>query len=150
MKIYLVRHGDYDPNSPEKKLSEQGQRDIHKVGQVLRQANITVNEIWHSGKARAQQTAEILAEQINPQAKLVVQEFLNPDDSIAKFLSEFADRTDDLMVVSHLPFLEKLSSALLTGNEDNGTINFQQGAVLSLEKIANGWQVNWMVIPELI
>lgn len=150
MKIYLVRHGDYDPNSPEKKLSEQGQRDIHKVGQVLKQAGIFVDQIWHSSKARSEQTAKLLAEQINPNAQLSAKDFLNPEDEIVTMQKELSSNTGDLMVVGHLPFLAKLASALIAGDENTTTVDFQTGSVLLLEKAPNGWLIDWMVIPALI
>ncbi len=57
---------------------------------------------------------------------------------------------DDLMIVGHLPFLSQLASELLCGQADEEILAFRQGGVVALEHLDNGWQVVWVVTPDLI
>ena len=63
MMLYLVRHGDAvgaDVN-PTRPLSEEGREEVLKVAHHLKKNRIEVDHIWHSGKVRAIETAEIIA-----------------------------------------------------------------------------------------
>ena len=69
MKLYLVRHAEPKPEQedPLRPLSEKGWEDIRCVGAfVAERLDIRVKIIIHSGKLRAQQTAEVLREHLNP------------------------------------------------------------------------------------
>jgi len=64
---------------------------------------------------------------------------------------ELAPNGRDVMIVGHLPFVSKLASLLLTGDESADTIAFQKGGIVCLERSAEDkWHVNWMVTPELL
>ena len=57
---------------------------------------------------------------------------------------------DDVMIVGHMPFIGKLASALIAGDESADIIAFQQGGVVCLERDEdNIWRVKWMIIKEL-
>ena len=110
MKLYLVRHGEAvsERINPERPLSPVGRKDVAKVAQFLKRAKLKVNEFYHSPLKRAQETAEIICNAIQPQGHLVSKDYLSPDDDIDKMISELSKRKEDLMIVSHLPFLLKL------------------------------------------
>ncbi len=66
MRIYLVQHGeavakDVDPERP---LSEQGHNDVEKIATFLGNTQLGMERILHSGKLRAEQTAEIFADKL--------------------------------------------------------------------------------------
>ena len=56
------------------------------------------------------------------------------------------------MIVGHLPFLERLTSLLLTGCGSAGDmIAFKQGGIVALDAgEENKWQIEWMITPGLI
>jgi hypothetical protein len=55
------------------------------------------------------------------------------------------------MLVGHLPFLEKLTSLLLCGNEKTRLVLFRYGAIVCLEQREDkGWGVRWILTPEMI
>ena len=63
MQIYLVQHGEAKPEEidPQRRLTESGARAVQNVADFLRTSGgLKVDAIWHSGKARAQQTEELL------------------------------------------------------------------------------------------
>ena len=153
MKLYLVQHAkaaskDVDPERP---LTDEGRQDIQKVAAFIEALDLEVDFLWHSGKTRAAQTAEAFAEVVNIGAQMTARDGLSPNDDVAAIKDELVSKQDDVMIVGHLPFLSKLASLFLTGNEAAGTVAFQQGGIVAFEQPAEDrWQINWMVIPELL
>src|SRR5437588_11714103 len=87
MQIYLVQHGESQPEEidPERKLTESGAHAVQKVANFLRTSSggVQVDVIWHSGKARAQQTAELLLPATPAGAEAVIQhEGLGPKNAV--------------------------------------------------------------------
>jgi phosphohistidine phosphatase len=55
------------------------------------------------------------------------------------------------MVVSHLPFMGKLASRLVAGDEAASVVMFTPGTVICLERGEQGsWSIAWMIRPELV
>jgi hypothetical protein len=53
--------------------------------------------------------------------------------------------------VYFLPFLEKLASFLVCGDEGAKTVLFRYSAILCLEKKESGrWAVDWFLKPEMV
>jgi phosphohistidine phosphatase len=68
MALYLVQHGRARPKSedPLQGLSEEGAADVRRIAEVAAHYCVRVSVILHSGKARAAQTASILAAALHP------------------------------------------------------------------------------------
>ena len=151
MKLYLVQHGRAmtKEQDPERPLTEQGRRDIDRLGRFLGQAGIRVERVMHSGKLRARQTAEGLAEALAPHAEVEASGLLNPNDNPKAFdwQSESWDR--DTLVVGHLPFMAKLAAHLVAEDEKLPLVAFQPGSLVCLERNDGHWQIAWMLRPEL-
>ena len=66
MKLYLVQHAKAAPKEVDQQrpLTEEGLRDIQKIAGFIKPMNLCVDYLWHSGKKRAAQTAEVLAKVI--------------------------------------------------------------------------------------
>lgn len=153
MKIYLVQHGKAVAKEvePERPLTEEGISDVQRVGRALKHAGVEVKRVIHSGKLRAQQTAEILATEISPMLQLETSNLINPNDNPGSFDMQTASGSIDTMVVGHLPFMSKLVSHLVIGNDKHMLVAYQPGSVVCLELIEkDNWQINWMVRPELL
>jgi phosphohistidine phosphatase len=136
---------------PAKPLSEKGILDIKKVASHLSSRDIKVDQIFHSDKLRAKQTAEVLAENLKPSKGLSEIFGLNPIDDPEKWVDILKDMTDDIMLVGHLPHLDKLSSLLLCGDINRKIVVFQQSEVACLKRDEDGkWSFEWMANPEVI
>ena len=63
MRVYLVQHGESksEEEDPQRRLTDKGIGEVQSVAKVLRALKLAVDAIWHSDKARAQQTGELLA-----------------------------------------------------------------------------------------
>ena len=153
MKVYLIRHGDavssgVDPRRP---LSEKGRVDIEKIASFIRPLGVYVEHIWHSGKPRAAQTAEILAGAVAVEKDCSFREGLGPNGDVSTIAHELDAYDTDLMIVGHLPFLWNLTSLLAVGKETGDVVTFSAGTIACLERRDPGvWQINWMVTPELL
>lgn len=153
MKLYLVQHGeacakDVDPERP---LTDQGRKDIDRLAEFLKRADIQVKRAIHSEKLRAIQTAELLANAIAPEVELEASGLINPNDNPKAFnwQSESWDR--DTLVVGHLPFMAKLVSHLLIDDENVLIAAYQPGSIVCLEHNDElQWQISWMIRPELL
>ena len=153
MKLYLVQHAKAASKEMdlERPLTEEGRRDIQKIAAFIRPLNLSVNCLRHSGKRRAAQTAEVLAEAVEVKKGTIVQNGLGPNDDVVKIRDELASTKQDIMIVGHLPFLSRLTSLLLTGSESANTVVFKNGGIVCLSRSEdNWWQIEWMVIPRLL
>ncbi|MGR3303601.1 MAG: phosphohistidine phosphatase SixA, partial [Candidatus Scalindua sp.] len=121
MEIYLVRHGaaHTKEDDPERHLNKGGLDQCHLSGRALRQLDIKFDLIISSPKARARQTAEIIAEEVGyPKDKIKVTETLEPTASpkdTTSYLNNFTEK-NNIMLAGHLPLLGKLVSELLSEN----------------------------------
>jgi len=156
MQIYLVQHGESQPEEidPERKLTESGAHAVQKVANFLRTSSggVQVDVIWHSGKARAQQTAELLLPATRAGAEAVIQhEGLAPKDAVEPIERELEEGNSNVMIVGHLPLLAKLAALLLTGDANNDVVAFQFGCVICLKRDDAGkWKLEWMIVPNLL
>ncbi len=153
MKLYLVQHGmpvskDIDPGRP---LSPQGEKDISKMAEFLRASDHTVSRVLHSGKMRAHQTAEILAEALLISGEVEVIDGINPNDPVQDFSLRAHKFKHDTMIVGHLPFMAKMVSYLVTGNEDQAIVAYKPGSVVCLQQVPEEpWQIQWMLRPDTL
>ena len=150
MKLFLVQHAkaaskEIDPDRP---LTEEGLRDIQKIAEFIKSLNLSVDYLWHSGKTRTRQTAEVLAEIIKVKGEVAAHDGLAPNDDIKAIRDQIISAQNDIMIVGHMPFVAKLASLLLTGSEFSGTIAFKQGGIVCLNySDESKWQVEWMITP---
>lgn len=157
MDIYLTQHAESVPEKedPSRPLSDEGKATMEKVAALAARMKIKPDVIFHSGKLRAKQTAEILARHLGLSDKVQEKQGLGPMDQvapIAAWLKEEATRgLAGLAIVGHLPFLDKLASLLVTGNEGLGVVSFQNGAIAKLVPSTDSarYAVQWVITKQL-
>jgi phosphohistidine phosphatase len=153
MFLCLVQHAE--PKSkeedPERTLSERGLKEIRRVSSHVSRFELTIHEIFHSGKLRAKQTAEVLSEDLNPAKGVFETDGLAPLDEPSLWMDRLKGMDENIMLVGHLPHLDKFSSLLLCGDMDRRVVTFRMGGVLCLKRESDGnWALQWMVIPEMV
>ena len=152
MKLYLIRHGDAVSAQvdPERPLSKKGRDETAAVAAFMKKSRVVVNEIWHSKKLRAKQTAEIVSEAIEFDEVLEING-LSPNDPVIDMLDEIYEAEEDLVIVGHLPFLAKLFAQLLINDEACEIVDFKASAAVCLNHNPDiGWEISWMVSPEIL
>ena len=152
MAVYLVQHGiaasaDVDP---QRGLNDEGRSDVERIAQVAAGYNVHVEAIWHSGKTRAVQTAEIFAQHLKPASGIEKKDGMNPNDAVDKIAVHLKPESE-IMLVGHLPFMEKLASYLVTGESELLIFKAQNGGILCLDQGANTqrWFIKWGLMPHI-
>jgi len=152
MAIYLVQHGKNEPKDvdPEKGLSPEGRAQVERIAGVAAGYAVAVDRIFHSGKKRARQTAEILAAALAPAKGVTAKEGLAPLDDVAP-VAEALDPSTRTMLVGHLPFMERLTAFLVTGAADRPVFQFQNGGIVCLDRYGEngGWVIRWALMPNI-
>jgi len=156
MRLYLIQHAmakskEEDPARP---LSEKGKEDIRKVAGFLKgYGKSRIREIKHSGKTRAEQTAQVLAKVLSPPEGISQADGLEPLADTKIWVKRIASiaKSQDIMLVGHLPHLSRLASRLICEDEEQNVVRFRQGGIVCLERDeAENWSLGWMIIPELL
>ena len=154
MFLYLVQHAEAkrEEDDPERPLSEKGWNEIRKVADYASAHRVLrVARVLHSGKTRARQTADVLAEAIRPAPTIEEADGLDPLAEPQIWAGRLAEGQQGLMLVGHLPHLARLASTLLCGDEATLVVSFRTGGILSLERAEQGaWSVLWMVVPGIL
>lgn len=150
MAVYLVQHGKSLPKEkdPAKGLSETGRQETMKIADVARMYQVPVSSIVHSGKARAEQTAGIFREVLEVKAPLEKMAGIGPIDDVMD-LGGRIDPESNMMIVGHLPYMERLVSFLTAGNPDLQVIRFQNSGIVCLDRDENGWFIKWTLNPHI-
>ena len=96
--------------------------------------------VWHSGKLRARQTAEALWRACNPLAEFSATRGLQPNDAPEFVKDQLTGETRDVMLVGHMPNLERVHS-LLVQRDDREP--FPLHGLVALEFDRNVWVERW-------
>lgn len=151
MHVYLVQHGEAktEAQDAERPLTDRGRDEVRRVACRAALLGLPLAEICHSGKLRAAQTAELMAEHLRPSRGVRAIECLAPTDDPAKVRAELEAAREPLMLVGHLPHLGRLASSLLVGDPQREILRFRNGAVVSLAREEGRWFLRWILTPEL-
>lgn len=150
MAIFLVQHGlslskEQDPS---KGLSGKGRAETVRIAEVAKGYNIPVKKIVHSGKKRAEQTAIVFKDILGITVPCEPIDSIRPLDDV-KLFGKKIDSTSNLMVVGHLPFMERLVSYLIAGSEGISVIKFQNSGIVCLDGEAGNWFIKWTLNPDI-
>jgi phosphohistidine phosphatase len=154
MDIYLMQHGvaAAEADDPTRPLTDSGRATVVRVAARARAAGVRIDRCVHSGKLRAEQTAQVLAEAVGTQA-LEQRDGLAPNDPIAPVADWLRAGTGDesIAVVGHLPFLDRLASSLVAGDEGGEVISFANGGLTKLvpKAGADGYSIAWVLAPDI-
>ncbi|RJQ16655.1 MAG: phosphohistidine phosphatase SixA [Nitrospiraceae bacterium] len=152
MHLYLVQHAEAltEEEDTSRSLSEKGIGNIKRVAAFVAGSNIRVEKICHSGKMRALQTAQVLAEHLKFGKNLTYTDGLSPLDDPRIWLDRLSRMNEDILLAGHLPHSGRLASLLLCGDGEKNIIDFKMGGVVCLKRSEDGkWAVDWMITPEM-
>jgi phosphohistidine phosphatase len=150
--VYLVRHGEAKPKDedPERSLTAAGKDDVSLIATWAAATGSHVAAIQHSGKLRAQQTAQIFADHLPEAPAPQAVSGLAPNDDVEPIAEQLQSESGPIMLVGHLPFLERLASLLITGDADASLVTLDAGALLALAKNEDRWCVVCLMQPKLL
>jgi phosphohistidine phosphatase len=152
MNLFLVQHGEAKPETedPERSLTERGAETVSRVADWAARMGIKVDQIRHSGKRRAEQTAAIFANHLNPASGMIAVQGLTPLDSVNSVATSLRGRQDSIMLVGHLPHLSRLVGMLVTGSPDNVVVRFRNAGIVCLSQQEENWAIDWVMQPDLL
>ena len=152
MALYLVQHGKSLPKDqdPDQGLSAEGIAETERIAKLAKDAGFSISQIKHSVKTRARQTAEIFAGALNPKQGIREVSGIKPLDDVAEYAANI-DPIEDIMLVGHLPFMERMTSFLITGSTDKPVFKFQNSGIVCLDKDpeAQAWVIRWALMPQI-
>ena len=151
MKLYLVQHGEAksEKEDPDRSLTDRGTAEIRAVAEAAKRAGLKPAQMFHSGKRRAQQTAEILAAVLHCPLEPAVG--LKPNDDVQPWIDRITTNHNNMMLVGHLPFLQKVTMRLVSGGEEIPVVSFRYGAIICLgPRPGSFWVIHWILHPDLI
>ena len=149
MSLFLVQHGKSLSGEidPEQGLSEEGVSESKRIAEVAGCYNVKVTQIKHSVKKRARQTAEIMADTLKPENGMLEITGIKPMDDVAA-AAGFLNNEQNIMLVGHLPFMERLTSFLITGAIEKPVFRFQNSGIVCLDKDPD-WIIKWSLMPNI-
>lgn len=145
MTLYLIRHATpvMEEADPERPLSDFGRLEASALAQGLSQHKPSV--IYHSGKLRSKETAEAIAKTTG--ASVEQADGLKPNDDPSPWAERINYSDEDLMIVGHLPFLDKLLWLLIKNDPQEMLVKFEPATAAVIEKTDEGWKLKGTFTP---
>jgi len=137
MKLYLVRHAtasDFATSDAERALTKDGRVEARIVGAALRRLKVAPAHIFSSPLVRAEQTAEIIAKELQfPGEVGTLVELTNgtPTAALLRALHP-CHAPAALVLVGHMPSLAEHLAALIGAGRGDG-LTFGKGGVACVE-----------------
>ncbi len=139
--VCLVHHAEAvgPGEDPQRPLSPGGRGHADRLALLARDRGVKPVAIWHSGKLRARQTAEVFWRTCNPLAEFAAVRGLQPADPPEWIRARLMGETRDVMLVGHMPSLPEIHRLLIGA----GTTGFPLHGLTALEPAADGWREMW-------
>ena len=147
--IYLVHHAEAVPPEIDARrpLSDRGRAQAQLLAFDAARLGVKPECIWHSGKVRARQTAEIFWRECHPFAHLSAERGLLPADPPIWMRDRLCGETRQLMAVGHMPHIARLLRVLLGGDADSSAVTFPVNGMVALDATGDGWTEAWRLDP---
>ena len=147
-QLWLIHHGQALPptDDPRQPLSAVGRAEATHLAAMLASRGVRPDVVWHSGKLRARQTAELCWHACHPLATLRATRDLQPGDPPAAMRDRLYGETRAMLIVGHLPHLPALRALLCPADGDAG---FPVHGAVALESHDDGmtWRELWRIAP---
>lgn len=140
-----MRHGEAVLGQPDwqRPLSDRGRAQAIAMAQSARSRGVSVAWFYHSGILRAQQTAELVAAVLPPVQGVREISGLCPEDDPMILKAQLDETTQSVLLISHLPYLNRLAGLMVTGDSERSVIEFAPATLVCLTRHANGWKFDW-------
>jgi phosphohistidine phosphatase len=144
VNLFILRHGiAVEPGSPgfendaDRPLIPKGVRRLRSVAAALKKMELTFDLILSSPFLRARQTAEIVAGELKLKKRLQISDALAPggnEKDLLWQLNESQPAPENVLLVGHEPYLSRLISLLISGDED-AAVEMKKGGLCKLEVV---------------
>ncbi|MBT6145764.1 MAG: histidine phosphatase family protein [Gemmatimonadetes bacterium] len=158
-RLLIMRHAKSDWASGatedfDRPLNRRGQKDVPILARFL-VGSAPPDLVLASAARRAQETASLLLEGLDPAPELVLDGrlYLSTPDTLATVLADAAGDAGSIVVIAHNPGVEEWASHL-----SGASIHMPPGAIACLESQAASWSeaartpapLRWLITPKLL
>jgi phosphohistidine phosphatase len=161
VNLYLLRHGiAVEPGTPgyerdsERPLIPKGERRLQSAAAAMAKLELSFDLILSSPFVRARQTAEIVAGELGLKKRVEFYDGLVPGGNpkvLIHALNELKPEPENVLLVGHEPYLNRLISLLVSGGADEAAIEMKKGGLCKLEigELCHGRcaQLTWLLTP---
>jgi phosphohistidine phosphatase len=160
MEIYILRHGDAEPQSPEgedseRRLTPKGRRDVEHVMRAAYAAKAHPELVLTSPYRRALETAQIAVRELDdPKPSLAQTQALVPGGRLEALWKELRSHSaaNEILLVGHEPQLSQLVAYLLA--VPGLRFDMKKGALvrISMDKLGAqpAGELKWVLTPSLV
>ena len=114
MAVYLMQHGEAttETENAARPLTDTGRAAVERVAARAKAVDVRIDRCVHSGKLRAEQTAELLVGALGSDRSIEPRDGLAPNDPVAPVGDwlRAAPEGSSIPLVGHLPLLDRLAS----------------------------------------
>jgi phosphohistidine phosphatase len=162
MQLLLIRHadaGNRDPNQwpddRDRPLTDKGRKVQRKVARALGKLGLVPTKILTSPWARAAETADIVARELQLPGPVTETEALATTPDPVRLADDIGEPGSDAIValVGHSPWMEELASLLLSDSTTGLRIDFPKSGVMAidLEKPTPGaGELRFLLRPKMV
>lgn len=155
MKLYLLRHAtavDVASSDADRTLTKDGREEARVAGTALARLKVRPDHIFSSPLTRAEQTAEIVAKQLEFPGEVGTLVELTNGTSTAALLRALhpCHRADAIVLVGHMPSLaEHLAALIGAGLAAGFTLGKSGVACVELPELRIGsGELRWLLRPK--
>jgi phosphohistidine phosphatase len=162
MELYFLRHAMADerdatlyPDDSLRPLSAKGAKRMHQVAEGMRALNLSFDVIYTSPFARANQTANIVAETLRLHKKMRETDTLSTNgdpEELIRLLQSGGNEFQRVLLVGHEPYLSDLISVLLVG-DGSLALTMKKGGLCKLQagilKYGRCASLEWLLPPSI-
>ena len=160
MVIYFLRHASAgqkqfsnQANDEKRPIDKVGEVQSHDVGRAMAYIGVTASVIVSSPLTRAVQTANIVAQELGHEEKIVLDDALRPEASFEQFkalLNRYKDKLS-IMVVGHDPSMTEFVNRVLSGGGPLSAVEMKKGGVAKVEKeLRRPAVLRWLMTPKVV
>lgn len=148
--VVVMRHAEpvssmEDSTRP---LSVEGRRQADRMASWIAAAGVTPAEVRTSNRLRAKQTADVLARRLGlPPGRLREWNALAPDADPAVAAAELDADPQRVVLVGHLPHVERLASTLVAGNPTALRLEMGYASAVVMTRSGERWAIRAVLGP---
>ncbi len=150
--VALVRHGQAKSadEDPARGLTAAGRERVDRVAGMAAALGLALDEVRHSGKERARETAELFAARLGVAPTRVLRAHgLDPNDDVEAVADLLEVEGRSVALVGHLPFMRLLASRLVSGDPERLNVRFGDAGCLVVARDGVGWRLEALLNHEL-
>jgi phosphohistidine phosphatase len=134
MKLFILRHGqaeNFAASDAARRLTDQGREEVRRVVRKNAELLAGLQQIWVSPLMRAQQTADVVIEEIGHRPRQT-SDLLVPESTPAEVLEMLSSQSEGTyLLVSHQPLVGELVNGIC--GKPNGFYPMGTGALAYLD-----------------